>query len=116
MPFEISLGFTKTPARVGRFQRYAEALLRGCELTRPAYGTMYDESFPAWLPFFKPSACAVGAMHLGLGMADPSAELADEDERRMRRAYSRVYGNGIMFDNDSGAFTREQIAARIAAL
>lgn len=112
MPFEISPGFQPTitkPARVGRYQECADAMLRGCSWTSPGKGWLINERL-SWLPFVKPQACALGAMQLGYGGEFP------EIAHRVWAAYLNKYGTHIEGDNDSGAFTREQIAARIAAL
>lgn len=108
MPFDPA---PITPAKVNTFQEFAEAMLRGCKMSRALQGDMIQTGL---LGIFKPKACALGALNLGLGI-DPE-NMDHPATRGVRAAYFRRYQNGIMFDNDSGRFTREQIAARIAAL
>jgi len=111
MPFEISPTFRPTETR--QYQHFADAMLRGCAVTRPARGVVYSEALSNWVPFMKPKACAIGALLIGLGR-DPGS--FGEDIRRMNAIYCIRYGWPIPVDNDHGYYTREEIAARIAAL
>lgn len=106
MPFEIA-----PQPEVQTFQKFADALLRGCAITKPIQGGY----------FCGPDrACAMGALALGLvGDMNVALDLLYYNESvlsTLRNAYITRYGHGIAADNDSGDFTREQIAARIAAL
>jgi hypothetical protein len=109
MPFEIAPQETK----VGRFQGYADALLLGCEVTRPIRGMMFDG---------EGGACAIGALMVGIGdftsRGMPCERICAVVRARedVCGAYRDRYHHSIAMDNDSGRFTREQIAARIAAL
>lgn len=109
MPFDPAP--IQTPAKVGTYQRYADAMLRGCAITKQTKGRYFREG----------ASCAIGAMYIGLGLVDPETydpndalpDRGPEDE--VWNAYLLRYGTSIIDDNDSG-MTREQIAARIAAL
>ena len=111
MPFEPAPK-VETPARTGRFQHLADAMLRGCAVSRPYHRLTDHEG----------GLCALGALFVGLRGYEPRALsflLVSDDWcaiSEMRNAYMDRYGSIIAQDNDSGAFTREQIAARIAAL
>lgn len=121
MPFEISPEFKPTiePMRVGHFQDVADAIQRGCGIHhKQAFCQLYDPSEKA--------SCVMGAAFIGLGLdvTDPAA-VGDQRHwssaigRRLdllMDAYKAAYGHLPQFDNNSRRFTREQIAARIAAL
>jgi len=107
MPFDV----LPQEAKVGKFQRFADALLRGCKSTSPGRGVFY----------FDGAACAVGAMAIGDGTSperfNTVAGIGDIGRYWLvMTVYGERYGSSIYEDNDSGNFTREQIAARIAAL
>jgi hypothetical protein len=96
--------------KVGEFQEFADAMLRGCAVTTPCTHIMLDG---------KGGACAIGALYVGVGVYSPRGRLLAvdcHDYRSMGRAYFARYGTRISDDNDSGALTREEIAARIGAL
>lgn len=125
MPFEISPSFVSSNITVVAtkganeahhpWALYAEAMLRGCKTTKQAFGEMYKRGFPIPMFWFdtEPKACALGAMNIGLGR-HPLANCTDTNY--LRHAYSNRYGTDIICDNDLYCMTREQIAARIAAL
>lgn len=95
--------------KVGRFQEFADAMLRGCRDTYPIKGSYFDG---------KGGACALGAMFLGIGSHDKGGRVRGNamDTLPPECAYVHRYGHHIQTDNDSGSLTREEIAARIAAL
>lgn len=103
MPFDV---LPQTETKVGTFQEYADAMLRGCVGTQQVRGVFTEPGRP------NDTACALWAMHRGLGETSDLIGLYTP----VRQAYSQRYGTSIERDNDSGIFTREQIAARIAAL
>lgn len=107
MPFEISPEFKPTiePIRVGRFQDIADAMFRGCLISKQCRDGNFVVRRPDGL-----YSCALGAMRVGNN--DEYPEEFDE----VCNAYRIAYNSSIMMDNDTGTFTREQIAARIAAL
>lgn len=109
MPFEIPQQEPTIETRVGRYQHLADAMLRGCSWTVKAEWCLVDERL-TWLPFVKPRACALGALILGSGGEQP------DDLYTMLVEYAKRYGHCIQADNDLYRLTREQIAARIAAL
>lgn len=107
---------TEAPARVGRFQYFADAILQGCAVTGPLDDALCDG---------RGNACALGAYLIGRGIIDPNtkATTTDDIDRLWSRKeclllneYRERYGADVSADNDSHRFTREQIAARIAAL
>lgn len=113
MPFEPA-----PQPEVQTFQKFADAILRGCRM-RPI---KCEGSF-----FADGAACALGAMALGLGYKfaegdpereylDPEFDVEDYLPDNVCHAYLVHYGATIPDDNDKRGFTREQIAARIAAL
>lgn len=112
MPFEIAPQ-VEAPAKVGRFQEFADAMLLGCAVTTPVRGTLFD---------FKGGACALGAVFIGMGLFSSRGTALMGGltsfgiTNSLEQAYREKYGCLPQSDNDSGAFTREQIAARIAAL
>jgi hypothetical protein len=97
--------------KVGQFQKFADALMRGCQVTYPIMNRCVDG---------RGGACAIGAVFIGLGMTDAKGlnwDLMNHGYTTpLEDAYYDKYGRMIPSDNDSGRFTREQIAARIAAL
>lgn len=113
MPFEIAPKEVEAPARIGTYQHFVDALLRGCAVTGFCAAPYNKWASP-------PEACAMGAIAIGLGVprnVDAIIERLDEEDlRQMNDAYLLRYGSAIRNDNDSGRFTREQIAERIAAL
>lgn len=104
MPFDVLPQETK----VGQFQHFADAMLRGCAVTKPLTESYAHDN----------SACAIGAMWIGMGYKPGRSSCVkwDVKTRDVQQAYYVRYGRAIQEDNDSGTFTREQIAARIAAL
>lgn len=97
--------------KVGKYQHIADAMLRGCKLTKPAIGVSCDGDG---------RACALGAWAIAVGLMTTSEfavcraiYLFPADAFR---DYKDRYGCTPPDDNDAGRFTREQIAARIAAL
>lgn len=109
MPFEIAPQ-VEAPAKVGEFQKYADALLAGCAVTRQIYGEAFDGHG---------GACAMGALFVGLGWSAPDGvikALGAPGIGAMYSAYIKRYGNTPWEDNDFHKLTRERIAARIAAL
>lgn len=97
--------------KVGRFQHVADKMLEGCKASGPAIGWSCD-GFG--------NTCAVGAYALAMGLLDPNK--ADMNggisvfPEEVMTAYVERYGTFPSQDNDDRKFTREQIAARIAAL
>ena len=111
-PYEISPNITRPEVRVGRFKDMADAMLRGCAMTRPAVGIQYTER---WFGYVR-HACALGALAIGLGLPEPARPLVTGRFNELFLVYLQRYGSLIESDNDDGRFTREEIAARIAAL
>jgi hypothetical protein len=113
MPFDVLPQETQT-----EFQEFADALLKGCANTKPHYGELFCMGGAG--------ACALGALWTGLGFGYDAQYAIEQIVRgdgelasrynAMHRAYEERYGSAIWADNDRGRFTREQIAARIAAL
>lgn len=108
MPFDMAPQETK----VGQFQKYADAMLRGCAATEPStpgvFGDCRVEESGRVI-----RACAYYAMEVGFGNC---RQLGTEEHQHMRRAYRAHYGTDMVDDYEKHGFTREQIAARIAAL
>ncbi len=107
MPFDV------LPQEIGtgKFKKFADAILAGCQKSI----VQCRGSF-----FLADASCALGAMALGLGFNPADSDDVDHDIEHLLpdelcRAYMVRYGNTIPHDNDYG-FSREQIAARIAAL
>lgn len=107
MPFEVPQVETPVETQRRPYMHYAEALMRGCGLSRPACGLLFDRE--------NNRACALGAMALGFD-TDPFAWEDTLGCRLVMRAYRERYGSSIIADNDNAIYTREQIAERIAAL
>lgn len=106
MPFDPA----PREVKVGKFQREAEAILRGCAVTTPLCRAMFDG---------RGGACALGALRVGNGERTTKGNMlraTGEKEQEMRVLYWRTYGVTVERDNDTNGLTREQIAARIAAL
>lgn len=95
--------------KVGRYQHLADAMLRGAAITPLAIGNRCDRDG---------GTCAIGAMHLGLGIPLRKLNITGftEEQDQMYKAYRRRYGTAFHMESNSRRFTREQIAARIAAL
>lgn len=110
MPFEISPEF-QSSTTIRSFKCVADAMLKGCAATYPITGSLADG---------RGGACALGALLVGTGQMDPMGTyLPSEPDRIYGLAlirYMEHYGFGIEYDNDNRRFTREEIAARIAAL
>lgn len=108
--------FDPAPKTKTRFQEFADAMLRGCAVSAPhrfsLWGEADDEANDT-----RQRACAIGAYYLGMGLEFGQAPgpLASE-ANEVSNAYDRVYGSSPASDNDCSPYTREQIAARIAAL
>lgn len=105
MPFEIAPH--SPPPRVGRFQEFADAMLRGCAITKPAPGlhaVCSDHTGKVT------HTCALFALRLG------GVDVQTEGYIEMSRSYRHVYGASYIEHYICGAATREQIAQRIAAL
>lgn len=107
MPFEIA------QPKVGRFQEYADAMLRGCAVTKPSERLgncfVYDDNGNVT------HACAYYALRVGLGhFKRDFAEFDPMDV--MWDAYTTKYGIDIVSDYEKIGRSREEIAARIAAL
>lgn len=113
MPFEIP---QQEPIIKKKFAHLADALLRGCAVTKPHKFSLGEDGY----------ACAVGAIAIGLGRRLPKRfeamgwEVLYGDEAdnmdALYEAYKLRYGCYPPDDNDDGRFTREQIAERIRAL
>lgn len=100
MPFEPA---PKTEVR--RFQRVADALLRGIgSTTQP---TCFGDD--------KATRCAFQCIAAGIGHAESGNDFVDL-MKEANQLYRQTYRAFINEDSDSHRFTREQIAARIAAL
>ena len=113
MPFEISPKPVEAPVvRKAPFGHYAEALLRGCAVSAPTTGLLCVQDERGL------RACAIGALALGFGFKPGEVHRWDVSVAKsvLDDAYRRKYGTWIERDNDSRNFTREEIAARIAAL
>jgi hypothetical protein len=113
MPFEISPKETGT--KVGKFQDVADAILRGCATTKQCRARIATSDGGA--------VCAVGAMMVGMGLDPLSMSPWGGFESpaflrfcQVENAYNDRYGCAMATDNDDHGFTREQIAARVAAL
>lgn len=106
MPFDIA------PKVKTRFQQFADAMLLGCALSTPHRHSLWHDG-----PEAKRAACAIGAYYLGVGLpfGHSPGPLSNEANEVSNRYYA-VYGDTIAGDNDNGPYTREQIAARVAAL
>lgn len=118
MPFDPAP--IQPAVEVGPYQHFADAMLRGCLLSPPRRDVLIDE---------EGATCALGSILIGMGQNPKevldmyqSAEVGtvwgemDAEVSAMMQAYVAQYGDGIAQDNDSGRFTREEIAARVAAL
>lgn len=107
MPFDPAPQPTET--KVGRFQHLADAMVRGAAITPLAICARTDGI----------GTCAIGAMHLGLGHG-LNERLnwtgLTEEQWEMFYAYEHRYGTQLHEDSNLRRLTREQIAARIAAL
>lgn len=106
MPFEIPQ--IDAPVRVGRFQKFADAMLRGCAITKPAPGMLAVAYEPN--SNIATHACAWYAIKLGGGGVHTTEYF------EMASSYCRAYGANYIEHYICGAATREQIAQRIAAL
>lgn len=108
MPFDVLPQETKT--KVARFQHLADALLRGCK-----FGHQIKQTCDG-----RGNTCARGAYMLGAGLMEPSDQViigcTGDEWNAMEAVYQARYNSFPMKDNDERGFTREQIAARIAAL
>lgn len=100
MPFEIP---QQEPVIKTRFSDVADAMLRGCAITKPMNGAYC---------LANGMACALGAWLAGTGQ--PYRH--DVYEEPFAQAYIERYHSSIAADNDSKRFTREQIAERIRSL
>ena len=94
----------------GRFAHFADAMLRGCAVTKPLTdgGCFADGGT---------RACALGALWLGVkGVPTDYDPEVFREFRPLLNAYCERYGSNLFYENDDGLFTREQIAERIRAL
>jgi hypothetical protein len=100
--------FDPAPKVKTKFQELAEAMLRGCAIRPIQCVGQYTRG--------RLEACAVGALVVGAGKDTSDMDYAISREVvKMMGAYQDKYGSSVFRDNDSG-MSREQIAARIAAL
>lgn len=109
MPFDIAPKETE----VAPFQWAADAILRGCAITkpiRPSRGAVETRNGCVT------HACVWGALLLGSGVEPGSMKASQFNYRGLLEAYSRKYGVIFISDYTTVGRTREQIAARIAAL
>lgn len=105
--------------------KLSEAILEGCKITKPLNGSFVDDKKNITC------ACSVGAARLAYGVYAPENITNYSRNRIFYEAvsennianfnfiflhYKKHYGTEIYKDSDSGVYTREQIAARIAAL
>lgn len=114
MPFDPAPREVEAPAKAARFQRWADALMRGASTTLPSI-TRSSGQYDLGLCRVsdgerRTHTCAYYAMAEGFGKYWPG------DEREMRAAYRARYGSDFVDDYEDHGVTREQIAARIAAL
>lgn len=102
--------------KIGKYQWAADAILRGCALSGPLKYALCDG---------QGNACAWGALLIGTGALSPRQKATaftdgmrdkNHGEASLGAAYACRYDKGIAEDNDYNGLTREQIAARIAAL
>lgn len=116
-PFKVDFLFSlpTKPTPTGLYKHFAQALLVGAAVTEPLQGALHERRW-AVAKFFglRDKACALGAIGVGMGI-DSDMRLANVTEK-LRSAYIARYYTPIDMDNDSERFSREQIAARIAAL
>lgn len=113
MPFEISPKIV-APQIASPFDADADAMLAGCAvLDFHKQGLFDSQTAPR-------AACALGAWVFGkynITNFDNEANAnVRADMHGLQSSYSAVYCAEIAGDNDSGAYTREQIAERIRAL
>lgn len=104
---------------IPRFQKVADAILIGCSLTDPSDGDVYEINYEGG----RHRACVWSAMHVGFSGIEfittgtPPAQKEDRDLMwSMDEAYEKRYGHRFIWDFIEKRLTREQIAARIAAL
>lgn len=114
MPFDPAPVPQET--KTSQFQKFAEAMLRGCAITRPTLGgdlAIIDKRTGGLS-----HACAWAAIRVGLYGAHMKDWYEGDGclDSEMRTAYEHRYGRDYVFEYINGDFTREQIAARIAAL
>lgn len=102
MPFEIPQ--IDAPVRIGQFQKFADAMLRGCAMTLP---TVSDELVSYNNQGQVTHACAYYAIYLG------GEEPNNED---LSMAYRKKYGGSYVNHFIFGRVSREAIAERIASL
>lgn len=101
--------FDPAPAKVGQYQRFADLMLRGCVIRPIQCKERYWEG--------SLSACALGAIGAAMFEEGSANKVTWGDTtEEMEVAYCLRYGCSIPTDNDDHGLTREQIAARIAAL
>jgi hypothetical protein len=105
--------FDPAPITKTKFQEYAEAMLRGCAVTTQCRGVLIIDG-PSGEP---EAACALGAYAIGMGQVPRQmGEIVKLYGGEVYRTYANRYGVEIDEDNDRNGLTREEIAARIAAL
>lgn len=115
MPFEIPQ--QEPQVEVSQFEKFAEAMLRGCAVTKPCKDVLINGHL---------ETCALGAACIGFGMAPEQMRSVfikgdvwgdhEDDMETVDLVYEDRYGCSITDDNDTGRFTREQIAERVRAL
>jgi hypothetical protein len=110
MPFEPA---PKTEVEVRPFQHVADAILRGCVLPPTDDGSACEEEGGVIT-----HACVWTAYFVGRGAKTLAAlgSMGYEDWSEMSEHYERKHGQSPVEDFVAGRYTREQIAARIAAL
>lgn len=108
MPFEIA----QPEVKVGKFQRFADAMRRGAALTLPAPRqecTVTDKTGRVT------HTCAFYAMQYGL-YGEDHLYGNTTGAGGMGSAYRAKYGSCVVSDYEVNGLTREAIADRIAAL
>lgn len=111
MPFDPAP--IQREVKVGRFQEVADAILRGCALPPTPDGSacLQDRGVIT-------HACVWTAYFVGRGARTTAAlsSMGSEDWGDMECQYENHYGQSPVLEFMVGKFTREEIAARIAAL
>lgn len=112
MPFDVLP--REVEVKVGKYQDVADAILRGCAMHPMGVCALYSDGM----------TCVMGAAFVGAGI--PMKDGVGNGEAwetpfglrldKVCDIYRDRYGAQPQYHNNSRAFTREQIAARIAAL
>lgn len=95
--------------KVTQFADLADAMLLGCKLSKQGFDVYFARN-----PTGEITACALGAMFLGLGYT--LEDFYSFPSGKVEQRYLDHYGISIARDNDTKLHTREQIAERIRAL